>query len=258
MPYCCSNFLSVSPQRTFTVSLIYFILPFFSPLLFPEWYISLHTTLAQLPPFHSITSFTFALPFLPSSIPPCRCAWGLSSSLYTPPIPLGAPHTQIYFLFFLSERKVTFLRQDIKQTGPLYHKAYVQPKLFLWICENVLPPPPSLQHLPPPLPPCQLISSPFLTSSHSVTPTPTLFPISPLLLLSIQCRLNLSQSLNVSQILESVQNKQRVTCEPLFSSLLGSLFVISSGPFQPVESWFRGPVGFHQVPLWSLQIKALN
>lgn len=100
--------------------------------------------------------------------------------------------------------------RHIKKTATILLFRQNSKTLSLWICENVLPPPPSLQHLPPPLTQCQPISPPLLTSSHFIHSYS--IPISPLL------RLNITPCFHVSHILESVQNKQHVTCEPQFFS----------------------------------------
>lgn len=82
---------------------------------------------------------------------------------------------------------------------------------------------------------CSPPPSPILLAFHHfplVTPSfiLKLFSVSPLHHLPHHWRSNLSPSINVSQTLESVQNKQSVTCELLFSSVLVRLSVISSGP----------------------------
>lgn len=56
-----------------------------------------------------LESFSLCSSF-PSSIPPCHCAWGLSSSLCTPPTSGGSTHT------FISSPFSAWKRSDISET----------------------------------------------------------------------------------------------------------------------------------------------
>lgn len=125
-------------------------------------------------------------------------------------LPLGAPHTlkhthiHTYLFPTLSfpGREVTFLRQDIKQTEPLYHKTYLKQKLKLFLMNMLKCPPTALLPLPPfpsPSPASSYsLSTHFLSASQFLSflhPYSYSFPISPLL--PFQRRLNLSPSLHV-------------------------------------------------------------